>query len=90
MSDCKKEELPKIESDLKKEIECSKIDLNPVQTEVKDVKPTQEQIAEEKQHVELLTKIEGFDADKLKNVTPEVKDHLPTQQEIEAEKNAKN
>lgn len=88
MSSPAKEELPKIATDIKSELEAEH-KLAPVETVEKVVLPSAEDITTEKTHNELVKGIETFDAEKSLTPTETVeKNALPTQEVIEAEKAA--
>lgn len=80
-----KEELPKIDTSIKEELE-AKHSLNHVQTEEKSVLPTAEQIDQEKTQQELLKNIETFPKQQLNPTQTEEKNTLPSVTQIEQEK----
>jgi len=81
-----KEELPKIASDLKSELEQEHA-LSPVETVEKVVLPSKEDVATEKTHQELVKGIETFDPNEsLKHAETVEKVVLPTAEVIEQEK----
>ena len=81
-----KEELPKIASDLKSELE-QEHELNHAETVEKVVLPSKEDVAVEKTHQELVKGIETFDPNEsLKHAETVEKNALPTKEVIEQEK----
>lgn len=84
-STASKEELPKLETSIKAELEADH-SLKHVETEEKSVLPTAEQIDQEKTQQELLKNIETFPKQQLKPATTEEKNTLPSVTQIEQEK----
>jgi len=81
------DELPKVEPDLKSELENYKHDgLNKVEVVEKVVLPDQEDIQTEKTQQAILKGVECFDKTELKHTDTEVKVVLPDQEDIATEK----
>lgn len=80
-----KEELPKLDGDIKAELEADR-SLKHVETEEKIVLPSAEQIDQEKTQQKLLKNIESFPKQQLKPAQTEEKNTLPSVTQIEQEK----
>lgn len=81
-----KEELPKLDTSIKTELEAGVSSLKHVQTEEKNVLPSADQIEQEKTQQELLKNIETFPKQQLKPAQTEEKNTLPSVTQIEQEK----
>lgn len=79
-------DLPKIEANLKSELE-SAHNLKPTDTREKVLLPSSEQIQREKDEKNLLSSIESFENKNLKKTEVIEKNPLPTKEIIEQEKN---
>lgn len=85
MATSPKEELPKIDGGIKAELEQDH-ELKHVETEVKDVLPSAEQIDQERTQRKLIEGIETFPKQQLKPAQTEEKNTLPDITQIEQEK----
>ncbi|TOF85018.1 hypothetical protein CGJ15_25980, partial [Vibrio parahaemolyticus] len=83
-------DLPKVDTALKGQLEGFSPDkLKKTDTAEKTALPTKEDVAQEKQHNELLENISQFRSERLKRTSTSEKIVLPTPEDVEAEKQAK-
>jgi len=85
------ENLPKVDADLKSELEKFKPELmKKASTQEKSILPTAEDVAAEKTQQAILKGVEGFDTNNLKHTETQEKVVLPDKEVIESEKVQQN